>query len=110
MVILQAMTLLIENESRRNFSNKYYEVPLRKYSTSLKKLFKASYPYFIQNKSKSINIPINFIDCNRIFDKMKELKNLMLLEEETILDDAEFTLWLPHHQAIVNLEDMTAVI
>ena len=97
------MILFVENESRRNFSNQHYLEPRRKNVSSLKKLVKASHPYFIQNDSKSINIPINYIDCNRIFDKINEL-------EDNSVEIDEYSLWLPHHHAVVNVEDMTAII
>jgi len=99
------MKLFVENESRRNFSKKYNVVPSRKKQSILKELIEAGHPYFLQNNSKSINIPINFLDCNRIFDKINEIE-----DDSSSDEDNEFSLWLPHHQAILNLVDMTAVI
>ena len=39
----------------------------KKKAKLLAKLIKADKPHFIQNKDKSVNIPVNTMDCIRIF-------------------------------------------
>lgn len=37
----------------------------------LEKFIPDNQPYFILSEDKTINIPINIMDCNRIVDKLK---------------------------------------
>lgn len=64
------------------------------------KFVEANNPYYIQNKSRSIDIPINTMDCIRIFEKLEELKT----EPEN-----EPTLWSPLHLAKINPKEKTVV-
>jgi len=49
---------------------------------------KINHPWFIQNEDKSIDIPINTMDCIRIFDNLKELKDKT---------GGDSSLWSPLH-------------
>jgi len=59
------------------------------------------HPYFILSEDKTTNIPINTMDCDRIFDKINNLKSQS--EEDLIL-------WSPLHDAQFFLKDMTVVM
>lgn len=60
----------------------------------------SNHPYFIQNEEKSINEPINTMDCIRIFQKLKDIK-------EKKEDNPN--LWSPLHYCQFFLETMTVV-
>ena len=59
---------------------------------------KSNHPYFIQNNDKSINIPINTMDCIRIYEKCNELIGN---------PDSDSLLCTPLHMAEFNLNKMT---
>jgi len=59
------------------------------------------HPWFIQNKDKSIDIPINTMDCIRIFDNLKQLKDKT---------GGDSSLWSPLHLCQFFLVDMTVVM
>lgn len=61
----------------------------------------ANYPWYMQNDDKTIDIPINSMDCIRIFHKLQELK------EDP---DAVSSLWSPLQLAQFFLDNMTAVM
>ena len=60
-----------------------------------------NHPWFIQNEDKSIDKPVNTMDCIRIFDKLEELKKE---------PDADPILMTLLHLAKINLKDMTVVM
>ena len=70
-------------------------------SKILDKFEKANHPYFIQNEDKTTDIPINSMDCIRIYIKLKELKEK---------PDDDPTLWTPLHLCVFNLKDKTVVM
>ena len=59
------------------------------------------HPWFIQNKDKSTNIPVNTMDCIRIFDNLKQLKDKT---------GGDSSLWSPLHLCQFFLVDMTVVM
>lgn len=67
----------------------------------MEKLHEANHPYFIQNKDKTVNTPINTIDCIRIYNLLKELK---------VNPEAYPWLWSPLHVAKFNLNSMTIIM
>jgi len=64
-------------------------------------LLKSGHPYFIQNHDKSVNIPINTMDCIRIYEKCNELIGN---------PDSDPLLWTPLHMAEFNLKEMTVLM
>jgi len=64
------------------------------------KINQANQPYFIQNKSKTINIPINCIDSIYIHI----IKNEPYENPE---EDIKF--WSPYHQATFDINMMTVI-
>ena len=67
----------------------------------LSKLTEANQPYFIKNKDQTINIPVNCIDCIRIYQKINELK-------EKPKDDPK--LWSHLHIGTFDVKTMTVVM
>ena len=61
----------------------------------------SNYPYYIQNEEKSVDIPVNTMDCIRIYQKLNELKEN---------PDSYPILWTPLHIATFNLKEMTVAM
>ena len=67
----------------------------------MSKLIESNHPYYIRSKDKTINIPINSLDCIRINTKLNELD----------LDpDDDPTLWTPLHNCTFNVLEKTVVM
>ena len=108
------MTFMM-NEIQKDFSKKHEqleqedEVPIDPKNMKAKKekmmieftLKIMLHPWFIQNKDKSIDIPINTMDCIRIFDNLKQLKDKT---------GGDSSLWSPLHLCQFFLVDMTVVM
>lgn len=67
----------------------------------MEKFIEANHPYYIRSDDKTIDDPINTMDCIRIFEKLNELKEKK--------PDCRPTLWSPLHYATFNIKDMTVV-
>jgi len=61
----------------------------------------ANQPYYIQNADKSINIPVNSIDCIRIHLKLKKLN-------ENPHEDP--TIWSSFHISTINIIKKTVIL
>lgn len=121
LVILKALKMFVRIVTVKDFSKKYenlddndgdaqeqeMDAAQKKELMKVKKAIKmkvmdlfleSNHPYFIQNKDKSINTPVNTMDCIRIYQKCNEL---------TDDPDCDQFLWSPLHLANFNLKDMT---
>ena len=61
-------------------------------------LTEINYPWFIQSEDKSTDIPINTMDCIRIFENLKQLKDKT---------GGDSSLWSPIHLCQFFFIDMT---
>ena len=108
------MMMFIKFESQKDFSKKHdkleleQEDPIGSKNSKAKKnkiledsFTEINYPWFIQNKDKSIDMPINTMDCIRIFENLKQLK------EKT---GGDSSLWSPLHLCQFFFVDMTVVM
>ena len=64
----------------------------------LDKFVVANHPYFARNGDKTINIPINSMDCIRIFELKGGLKKDQSLDP---------VLWCPLHMITINAKENT---